>query len=587
MQKFIGDANNATFSDTPSGVVERNGDTTIYHSGAANLYSASSPAPTNTVPADRIGSVPSYSGYTPATTSPTSGPDLALFGTASSAVGGAAPTTSPDGNSQGQGIQNAQGGSGSSGILDYLKSLIGVESTKGDYTERARADQDFYAKQNAVNDINKRILATESSYNNMLTAAQNNVGGAYGSMAGVNDAISDITRKRNQDIANLSIIKSAAVGDLETATNIIAQKVDAHFAPVEANIKNLESLYQLSQNDMSEKEKLQAQLAIDAKKERASVLKNISADIYKNLADNGAPQSVFQAVDSAMNDPKATPATLYAAAGKYAAGKIGPLSVPSANEYSPIIVSSIKDKNAGMPQFGGLSYNGLLNSAKVALANNMKVPSLGLGQAKDVKAARMAVINYAGQLADDLGMTADQISALYKANSKAAGAIVERVARVESISGALTSQLPRIAQLADKVKSLGITESDLQSGVAAVKRKFGSQDAANYVELINTVRGDYAGMQAALAGGRGGQYFAMQANDAIPLGLTGAQYLGLKDTIEQSAQNSLAATQEEAMRLIGTNSTSFSGSNGGSSEGDTHVYNGVTYKVINGRWVSQ
>ena len=225
----------------------------------------------------------------------------------------------------------------------------------------------------------------------------------------------------------------------------------------------------------------------------------------------------------------------------------------SGSTYKAIDVGSVADKNAPNNDWGGLSYNGLFNDAKLFLAENGKMPSLGLGSNKSTQAKRDAIQNYAGQLADAMGMDVTQISAMYKANSKAASDIIGRVAKVEATSGALTSQFPRLAKLAGKVGNLGITESDLSGGKAAAARKFGSVDAGNYIELVQTVRGDYTAMQAALGGGRGGEFFARNAKDAIPLGLTPDQYMGLMDTITQSAAVSAQSTQAEAQKLLGTN----------------------------------
>jgi hypothetical protein len=96
-------------------------------------------------------------------------------------------------------------------------------------------------------------------------------------------------------------------------------------------------------------------------------------------------------------------------------------------------------------------------------------------------------------------------------------------------------------------------------------RKFGSTAAANYFDLIQTLRSDYAAMQASVAGSRGGQYFAENAKDAIPVGLSPDQYIGIGQTIAQSAANAKAASGQEAQSLImgGTNPTAATSPPGG------------------------
>lgn len=218
-------------------------------------------------------------------------------------------------------------------------------------------------------------------------------------------------------------------------------------------------------------------------------------------------------------------------------------------DYGYIDASNVADKNASQSQWGGLSYNALYNNAQRYLATG-SMPALGLGQNANVQAARLSIQNYAGQLADAAGLTQPQIQALYKANSTAASQIIQRVAKVDTISASLTTQFPRLADLAGKVGNLGITESDVTAGKAKVQQKFGSVDAANYVELLNTVRGDYAALQSAYAGSRGGEYFSRSAADAVPAGLTPDQYLGIMNTMQQSATNANVATQAVANNLI-------------------------------------
>ena len=184
---------------------------------------------------------------------------------------------------------------------------------------------------------------------------------------------------------------------------------------------------------------------------------------------------------------------------------------------------------------------------------------MGLGSATQVKNYREAVRAQGAAIAKKLGVSEYQVQTMYKANSKAVTSIIDRMGKIDTIGNTLTSQFPRLQTLADKVKAEGIniTESDIQSGSAAIQRKFGNTDAAAYIELIQTIRGDYAGMQSALVGGRGGQTFLQNSVDAVPLGLTGDQYAQIQKTLSLSVTKATAATQSEAQTLS-------SGSEGGS-----------------------
>ena len=55
---------------------------------------------------------------------------------------------------------------------------------------------------------------------------------------------------------------------------------------------------------------------------------------------------------------------------------------------------------------------------------------------------RDAIQNVAGAIADSLNLTINQISAMYKANSTSATQIVQRVAKIDAVSNALSNQFP-------------------------------------------------------------------------------------------------------------------------------------------------
>lgn len=225
------------------------------------------------------------------------------------------------------------------------------------------------------------------------------------------------------------------------------------------------------------------------------------------------------------------------------------------------------------PKLGGYSPNLVYQDALDYALTGKSIQSYvgGLSNSGNSAAAKQAIGNKAAAIATAMGSTFPAIQALYKANASAAKQNVERLARVESVNNSVTLNFPRIEALADKVKADGIniTESDVQAGAAATLRKFGNVDASNYIELIQTVRSDYAAAQAALAGSRGGQFFANAANTAIPIGLTSDQYEGIKNTIILSSTNAQTAINQEVNNLLGTSGSSSTGSSSSTTQPST------------------
>lgn len=446
-----------------------------------------------------------------------------------------------------------------------LSALIAKVMGKGDATVAAENAAGIPGLTTSLTDVT-------NEYNSAKTALQHQVDNIYAqpgvSREQANAQVAEVTRLGNQNLSDIAIRQSVASGNLTAAQGLVDHKIDLQYGDLKDLISYQEDFLKNDQNQLSTAEQNKLQIQLDKNKRdydysvtQAKTLEDTKLELLKNAQLNGAPQSVQAAIQKAT-----TPELVISAAGQYGKSlddiykqaqirslntKSDTLVSGSAGQYQPIDTSQIQNPNTGNGDWGGLSYNGLLNAASLYNAENGKMPSLGLGQSGDVKKARLAVANYAGQLADALGLTTAQMSAMYKANSTSATQIVNRVAKIDAASNALGNQFPRLAQLAAKVGNLGMTEADVTAGAAAAKSKFGSVDAANYIELLQTVRSDYSAMQSATSGSRGGEFFSRAAAQTIPLGLTPEQYTGLQQTILLSAVNAQKGTQDEANKLIG------------------------------------
>lgn len=201
-------------------------------------------------------------------------------------------------------------------------------------------------------------------------------------------------------------------------------------------------------------------------------------------------------------------------------------------------------EKGNIPGVGGFTPNAIYQDALELMFTGKAVQSFvgGLSNSGDSKTIKADITNKAAAIATALGGSFPKFQQAYKADSSAVKQNIERMARVDSIANSVINQIPRLSKLADQIKAEGIdmtdiTESDVQAGKASVLRRLGSNAAASYIELVQTIRADYAAQNAALAGSRGGEFFARTAQEAIPLGLTSDQYNILKDTMTASATN--------------------------------------------------
>lgn len=254
-------------------------------------------------------------------------------------------------------------------ILEQIKSLIGLENNKGAETARLQDNQDIAGKTQAVNEINNKLLTASRGYDEQIKTLQKSGTGYNG---GNEVAIADLTRRKNEDLANLSIIKATTLGDLDTANTIVDQKLKAEFEPIEANIKNYEELYNLTSNDLTDSEKLTIQTQIDQKKQTAQNLYNAKQDAYKTALENGAPANVLAAIGSA-----ATPEAAQQAVGSYGQNPLDQQlkRAQIANTYSEIASrnnsgnenGTLNGKPQNASQSTAQSYGNRMSEANITL----------------------------------------------------------------------------------------------------------------------------------------------------------------------------------------------------------------------------
>lgn len=366
----------------------------------------------------------------------------------------------------------------------------------------------------------------------------------------------EINRKYAAGDITLGITLNAAQGNLTTAKSLVDSKIKLELEPLQNQLNEAKQFYADNQKTLNDAQTSAAQNKIkvlDTQLAQATAGQKEVADYTKSLLDTGkATPKLLQQLSTAKNGQEA--AAVLTSNGVNLVKGTGTgsgIGAGSSDMYQTFTNIGEADKNKAQSAFGGLSKTGVLNAAQLYLSNNGKMPSLGLGSSPTTQAKRDAIVNIGGAIADSLNLTLPQISAMYKANASSAQQIVSRVAKIDAVSNSLSNQFPRLSELATKVGNLGITESDITAGKAKAASKFGSVDAGNYVELIQTVRSEYAAMQSAVAGSQGSQYFAQSADKAIPIGLTPEQYQGLQQTILLSAGNATKGTQEEANKLIG------------------------------------
>lgn len=492
-------------------------------------------------------------------------------------------------------------------VLDKISELTGTNQTLNQFTNTNEANANVPGLTKIYNDLGNQL----NGLNDQATKLQNDasVGGtientndtaAAGRMSLAGEAphtAADLRMNQIQQAAiatqaltvksaiyyaqgNLALAKDAADKAAQGAFDSQQNKLDtlnaqldaikpqmtkeenAQAAVVQANLADRQAKLDQQKQDYSSGLGLinaamknagtdpQAQLAIQQAqsldKTDPNYLQNVGALLTKYQVDPIATQQALANLQLTRSDINKNNVDAAKTAADTLVSNADNVNVPQ------VVASLMSSPNTTSNQLSGLTPNGLIQKAQEAMTHNGNIQGMGLGATGKVGAQRQLITNYAGYLADKLGVTIPQITQLYAANSKAIGEVVSRVAKIDTTSSTLSGQFPRLAQLAANVGNLGITESDLTSGKANIAKKFGSVDAGNYAELIQTTRADYSALQAAVGGSRGGTFFAQNAEQAIPLGLTPDQYMGLAQTIQGSADIANQSSATTVQGLLGT-----------------------------------
>jgi len=174
-------------------------------------------------------------------------------------------------------------------VLDRILGLGNELGTKGDFALEVNKENDIAGKAQKVTDLTNQYKAKERAYDLEIRKIQNsNPQGTGAEVAAAQ--IADIQRNKNQELADIAIQQSAALGNYDTAREIAQQTVDAKYEGVEAQIQLLKDYYQLSANDLTESEKVQVQANIQEKQAAVEYERQKDLYAYKQEIDQQDPK---------------------------------------------------------------------------------------------------------------------------------------------------------------------------------------------------------------------------------------------------------------------------------------------------------
>jgi hypothetical protein len=122
--------------------------------------------------------------------------------------------------------------------------------------------------------------------------------------------------------ANLSIAYNTAAGRLKNVQDAIQLKTKALDDRWNRNIQSYQLMADAIQNDLTESEKLIVQANLSKKQADANAIRDTYSSVLAQVAQNGAPSYILDAIDAAASKPNATEADIRNAAGSYGVDRL-------------------------------------------------------------------------------------------------------------------------------------------------------------------------------------------------------------------------------------------------------------------------
>lgn len=150
----------------------------------------------------------------------------------------------------------------------FQDRLLGIMETtrgKGDETNQLNQRYGIDDKEFKVTQLNNEMSAAERAYIKRKAEVEKNAKGKFG--GALDQDLARMEREYLGEQADRAILLEAANGNLDTANRIITRTVDAKYKPLEAELAQLQVMFNFYQNDMTEGEKVAAQAAIKEKQD--------------------------------------------------------------------------------------------------------------------------------------------------------------------------------------------------------------------------------------------------------------------------------------------------------------------------------
>lgn len=316
----------------------------------------------NTIDASQIGNSSPLPAVTPATSS-------GAYTTLGAAV---SPAANPDQSEEER-----------SSLVNMLSSTEAGDNP-GNFELNADQTTGANAALTAKNSIDNQIQTVATNYDTKLQQMRENPPEGVGG-ADWQKQIQNVEQQKTDDLAVLSIQQSAATNNYTQLNDTVTKMVTAYTDGINNKVKSYQDMINNIDADPAEKQQMAEKLATFTA--NVDAVKTAATDVLKNAAQNGAPQAILAQIQAAIKDPNANPASIYAAAGKYASDPKTAMDIESAastiaknyadianEQIDPSVLSAVKsglNTYNGVPYYTSATLDGVNSNTKNALTKSL------------------------------------------------------------------------------------------------------------------------------------------------------------------------------------------------------------------------
>jgi hypothetical protein len=204
--------------------------------------------------------------------------------------------------------------------LDFLKQSLESDETARMSLEREQQGGEFLARADAEAKASADLSNLDKSYQDQIKAIRETTSGMTREQQ--QGALSEAQYNYENRRANLSIAYNTAAGRLKNVQDAIQLKTKALDDRWNRNIQSYQLMADAIQNDLTESEKLIVQANLSKKQADANAIRDTYSSVLAQVAQNGAPSYILDAIDAAASKPNATEADIRNAAGSYGVDRL-------------------------------------------------------------------------------------------------------------------------------------------------------------------------------------------------------------------------------------------------------------------------